>query len=417
MNQSKGKISVVGAGFTGLVSAYYLHRAGFEVEVFEASRRVGGLIDTVETDFGRIELGANGILFSDRVNEIFKAARVPLIEAGKNGKKRYFYRNGRPVRWPLSVVETFALLAKLSRLKGKAPRDNETVEAWALRAIGEVPYRHLLAPALQGIYAGDPKEMSAKLVLRRLFEGEKVRTKGSRLKGVTPLVAPAGGMHALLHGLHRLLEEKGVRFRLGKAASLDELSPPYVIATSLPAARALLDGSSFDDGKKVSRWLAGIRMLPLVCVHIAYRREFSHLDGFGCLFSREEGVRSLGVLFEQSIFGDRSVDHLERWILGGATDDGIGALSDEDLFRVVREDRKKLFGVDPEAEGMHVTRAIPAIPHYDLRLEEVLRSAEMERLRSRGIFLMGNYMGKLGLSGILEDAENLPMEVEKVIAA
>jgi monoamine oxidase len=55
-----GKVAVVGAGFAGLASAYWLARAGFEVRVFEARKRVGGRVHTLR-DFspGRlIEGGA-----------------------------------------------------------------------------------------------------------------------------------------------------------------------------------------------------------------------------------------------------------------------------------------------------------------------------------------------------------------------
>jgi monoamine oxidase len=55
-----GKVAVVGGGFAGLASAYWLARARFEVRVFEARKRVGGRVHTLR-DFspGRlIEGGA-----------------------------------------------------------------------------------------------------------------------------------------------------------------------------------------------------------------------------------------------------------------------------------------------------------------------------------------------------------------------
>ena len=57
---SRGRVAVVGAGFAGLSSAYWLVRSGFEVRVFEARDRVGGRVHTLR-DFspGRlIEGGA-----------------------------------------------------------------------------------------------------------------------------------------------------------------------------------------------------------------------------------------------------------------------------------------------------------------------------------------------------------------------
>ncbi|MGZ4989027.1 MAG: FAD-dependent oxidoreductase, partial [Limisphaerales bacterium] len=39
-------VKVVGAGFSGLATAYFLTKHGFKVQVFEKSARAGGLIRT-----------------------------------------------------------------------------------------------------------------------------------------------------------------------------------------------------------------------------------------------------------------------------------------------------------------------------------------------------------------------------------
>jgi oxygen-dependent protoporphyrinogen oxidase len=395
---------VVGAGFSGLVSAHYLVRAGFSVEIHEASHRVGGMIDSVETDFARIEVAANGLLASPRVEALFEAARVRAVEAGQGGRNRYIFRAGKARRWPLSFGESLALLLKLLFLRGKVPREGETVEEWAKRAVGEPAYRYGVVPALQGIYAGDPAKMSAELVFGRFYDRGRAKPLRGGKRGT---IAPPSGMRALLEGLRRYLEAEGVRFRFGSRPDLASLKKPVVIATSLPAAREILGSSQ---GAAAAAF-ASVRMLPLVCVHATFPRESPHLEGFGCLFPRGEGVRSLGVLFEESIFGERSGAHLERWILGGSTDSEIASLSDEEFFAVVRTDRTKLLGVDVPLAGRAITRWASAIPHYDLALREALRSPAVEALPKAGVFLIGNYLGKLGLSGILEEAEKLPMRI------
>lgn len=41
------KIAIIGAGLAGLASAYYLSKKGYDVEVFEARKRVGGRVHSV----------------------------------------------------------------------------------------------------------------------------------------------------------------------------------------------------------------------------------------------------------------------------------------------------------------------------------------------------------------------------------
>ncbi|MFM2014201.1 MAG: hypothetical protein RLZZ396_2985, partial [Planctomycetota bacterium] len=46
------RIAVVGAGISGLATAWYLSRSGHRVEVFEAQDRIGGVIDTIAVGIG-----------------------------------------------------------------------------------------------------------------------------------------------------------------------------------------------------------------------------------------------------------------------------------------------------------------------------------------------------------------------------
>ena len=46
MNRSEAEFCVIGAGYAGLTAARKLHRAGHEVVVLEARRRVGGRVWT-----------------------------------------------------------------------------------------------------------------------------------------------------------------------------------------------------------------------------------------------------------------------------------------------------------------------------------------------------------------------------------
>lgn len=58
------KVAIIGAGITGLSSAYFIKKQdpSIEVTIFEASNRVGGKIQTYRSDGYTIELGPESYL-------------------------------------------------------------------------------------------------------------------------------------------------------------------------------------------------------------------------------------------------------------------------------------------------------------------------------------------------------------------
>ena len=61
---SPGRVLVIGAGLSGLRCADLLARRGFEVEIFEATDRVGGRVRTDEVDGFRLDRGFQVLLTS-----------------------------------------------------------------------------------------------------------------------------------------------------------------------------------------------------------------------------------------------------------------------------------------------------------------------------------------------------------------
>ena len=54
-------VTVIGGGFSGMATAYYLASAGIGVTLLEKENRLGGMIGTLHTDQGSVELAASGI--------------------------------------------------------------------------------------------------------------------------------------------------------------------------------------------------------------------------------------------------------------------------------------------------------------------------------------------------------------------
>ena len=390
------QIKVVGAGFSGLATAYYLVKEGCKVQVVEKNSRPGGLIRTIETKHGPVETAANGIRNSVRLEAMCADIGVPLIPTRREARARFIFR-GQPKRFPLSAAEVLKLGF---RFAGSAtnlrPRPFETITVWGRRVIGEAATDYFLAPALGGIYAGDPERLSANLIFGRAVLPAHLQTTRPMKPKLHGTVAPPSGMQQLIDGLRQYLEHAGVEFVFNRNVQI-EAGEPSVICTSAPAAAECLSTVA----PQLSVGLRQIEMMPVVTVTCQYEPEAAKLKGFGCLFPRSEGFRARGVLFNEYIFAGRGPAHSETWIFGGALDPDIVHLTDSQLIELIEGERQRLYGEKREAIGIHITRWPRALPHYSIELERILTQLPAPPPQ---VDLVGNYLGRIGLAKLIERA-------------
>ena len=391
-------VTVIGGGFSGLVTAYYLSRDGIPVEVIEKTDRLGGLITTRQTPYGPAETAAMALRNTARVDALCRDLGLPMLRAAvSSGRARYVFR-GRPRRLPLYPSEWLSLWRfPLAAARGaRRPRPHETVEQWGERVLGRAATRWLVGPPLQSMYAGDPAQLSASLVL-----GAKAAAGPS--DGV---VAPALGMQQLIDALEQRLRAGGVRIRLNAEVTLNGSTPAVICTSARDAAGCLRDTAPL-----ASQALSTIEMLPLARVTAFYLDAQSRQRGRGIIFPRGEGIRALGVLFDSNIFPGRQGQHCESWIYGGAADREVAHLSDADLASAMDRDREVLCGraVAPAARLVH--RWPSALPHYDLQLEAA-RAGGFSL--PKGVFLVGNYVGGIGVTMLLEQAAAVAARVREL---
>ena len=74
----KREVTIIGAGISGLTTAYFLFKSGVPVRILEKQSRVGGLLGTRRTEHGLVETAANGLINSTRLEAMCADIGVSL---------------------------------------------------------------------------------------------------------------------------------------------------------------------------------------------------------------------------------------------------------------------------------------------------------------------------------------------------
>lgn len=387
-------ITIVGAGFSGLTTAYFLTKNGFKVRVFEKSDRAGGLIRTIRTEHGLIETAANGLLCSARAEAMCADIGVPLLTTRREGRRRFIYR-GKPKQVPLTVGDMVTASGRMAlNLTKFSAQPFESIGDWSRRVLGSGATDYLLSPALGGIYAGDPDQLSASLIFGKAKLPDHLNTTKPVKGKLHGTVAPPNGMQQLIDGLVDWLRKNGAEFVLNSDYETP-VDQPTVVCLSASTAAKCLDRIA----PEVSQQLSKIEMLSIATVTCFYPHDAAQLRGFGCLFPRDQGFRARGVLFNDFIFDGRGPAHAESWIFGGALDADVVNLTDDEFAQTIAAERERFYGRRDEPLEMRVTRWPNALPHYTIELERLLTTLPPP---PPSVHLVGNYLGRIGLAKILE---------------
>ena len=451
------RVAVIGAGISGLACAYHLQKAGVDVVLWESSDRPGGLIDTIEKDGLLFEAGPQSFQGTDALLELIRELGIDgELQKADPRAPRYVFLHGHLRKIPMSpqALLTSSLLGPGTRWKiateafkrTQPPNEEETVASFVRRKFGHEILEYLVAPFVSGVYAGDPEQLSLRAAFPSLDEWE--REYGSVLRGAMksrPPKTKGGGPPALCsfrHGVAALpramagkLDERlqtgttvveiqrsggasgvsyGIRANrqgLQQAASVSAV----VVATPAYAAGALLASLS----SPVAQILRGIPYAPVAVVAANYYRQQvgEPLEGFGFLVPRSEKVRTLGTVWNSSLFPDRARDGTVTMtsFIGGATDVAVVQHSAEEIARIVQEENARILGITGAPIETVVWGYPRALPQYNLghgHIVEGIRDAERQM---PGLFFAGNYLEGPAIGTCIENGLHAAEAVAKYL--
>lgn len=444
----KWDVVVVGAGLTGLTTAYRLSKAGKRVLVIEKSDRVGGQIHT-HTKAGYIyESGPNtGVISYPEVRELFDDLTDDcLLETAKeSAKKRLIWKGNRfhalpsglwaAITTPLFTWrDKFRILGEPFRAKGTDP--DESVGELARRRLGQSFLDYAVDPFLSGVYAGDPMCLPTRYALPKLYRleqdyGSFVRgalakarePKSERDRLATKEVFSAeGGLSALTDAMARQIGKEQILTGVSHLSILPSEShwqvwigehPTCITASAVvttTGAYALPAYLPFVDEADLAI-LTSLTYAPVVQIAVGVECSSDPLfEAFGGLVPSKARKKILGILFPSACFEGRSPDGkaLYSFFIGGMRYPEINGASDSELRGWVEQALcEMLHYTDFHIDLFEIFRHQHAIPQYEANSGDRFETIRRLEQTYAGLYLGGNMVGGIGMADRIRQANEI----------
>jgi len=220
-------------------------------------------------------------------------------------------------------------------------------------------------------------------------------------------------MRTRVRGIYPEDEGWRVAIEMGESERFDAV----IVATPANVAGALLEAVDRD----LADDLLGITYSSSVTVTLGYYMDqLKHLPpGFGFLVPRSEGTRMLACTFVHNKFPHRAPADkgILRCFLGGARDEAVLNLTDEEILETVRAELKKLVKLDARPMFERVYRWRGAMAQY-----ESGHIARVERIENRvaeipGLALAGNAFHGIGVPDCIREGMNAANAIAQVTIA
>lgn len=444
------KIVIIGAGLTGLTTAYHLKKEGFEVIVLEQSNEIGGVIKTFNENGFLYEKGPNtGVISNVETVKLLHdlSDSSQLAVANPKAKKRLILKNKKweplpnglwaYIQTPLfSWKDKIRILGEPFRAKGN--NQEETLASMVRRRLGNSFLDYAIDPFISGIYAGNPETLIPKYALPKLYQLEQ--EYGSFIKGtiqkaklpktewekkVTKEVfSMEGGLQKLTDALsskigqHQIETgvtfikiqplEKGytVSYQNG-AESPKNLRADIVISTvSVDALESIFPFIASHSIEKIKT----LHYAKIVQVAVGFKQwQGMPLDAFGGLIPSKENQSILGILFPSAIFKDRAPEGgaLLSVFMGGIKNPQWFDKSDLEIEKVIMEHLQTLLNSNQKPDLLHIFRYEKAIPQYELSSGERFETiAQIENIH-KGLYLAGNIRNGIGMADRIKQGTDL----------
>jgi len=451
---------VVGAGISGLTTAYALQKAGVSAIIIEASPRPGGVIQTIEREGYLLECGPQSFSGNASITAICRDLDILDLRVLADPKApRYVLIDGRLQNIPMGPgLVTSSVMAGGTRTailrdvfgKSRAPEPDESIADFVRRKFSSTLLDRLVGPFVSGIYAGDPERISLRAAFPILYQSEcaagsivrgafkvmkqRKAQRGNTAREKATLQTFQKGNETLIRALAAKLDERvfcDVALKSIQAldSGCEPKAPRFLVTMNTPRGeekleteRLILAVPTVVAGNLLAglhpgfqQQLGAIEYAGVGVVSLGYRKKdvANALAGFGFLVPRSSGLHVLGTVWNSSLFAGRAPDGeaLLTSFIGGATNPVILQKSPEELANLVHEEIAPLLGIRKQPVFSNVTVWPRAIPQY--HLGHTARIAEIEKLRLAfpGLHFAGSYLNGPAIGTCVEQALRVADEI------
>ena len=455
-------VTVIGAGLTGLSTAYWLKRHGVSVHVVETDNRVGGQIQTQSYKHYIYETGpSTGAVSTPEVAELMNDLALTsqgkcLLETAPDAAKKRLIWKGKRFHalpsGPISAITTplfrfsdkLRILGEPWRKRGENP--DESIASLAARRLGQSFVDYAVDPFISGVYAGDPHMLVTRYALPKLYaleqdygsfirgsiaKGKQPKTERDRLATKKVFSAQGGlshipqaeaeiiGMEHISMGVSKVrvtpLAEGWKTTYIDAEGNQQQLQSRWVVTTcgayNLPELLPFVDKERMDA-------ISGLIYSPIMEINVGMPDTYGgDYCAFGGLIPTKEKQQILGILFPSACFAGRTPKGgaLFSFFMGGIKHPEMLDMSDEEVEALVTEALHKMLKFPPKAKPdfINISRHRRAIPQYDANSGKRFSAVQSIQEQYQGLIIGGNLRDGIGMSHRITQAINIANQIIK----
>ena len=456
------KAAVIGGGIAGVSAAYELARSGVGFTLYEASHRLGGIVETVRRDGFVIECGPDSWVTEKpwaRELAVELGLADEIIPSNDHLRRTYIaqarelvampdgMRMMVPTKWePLLSSPLFSWQARLAYLREPKRADelkqsalaedaDESVSSFVRRHFGDEVTDTIAAPLLAGVFGGSIDVLSVRAVMPAFVKME--REHGSLITALQKSIRRSGSapvFTTLRSGLQTLVDRmvaalpasslrpgdavtqisrSGEKWRIQTSSGAEEFDA-VVAATPADVTRSLLAPLHSDFDKLLS-----MDASSAIVVALAFAPEKAKSlripRGFGFLVPQTKAVdpdrepQLLACTFVEQKFAHRVPEGavLLRAFFGGEAAPRLLDAPEEEIVSLARRQLSLLLGPLPEASFTVVRRWPRSLPQYAVGHPERMARLDEQVRAFPGLQLAGNAYYGVGLPDLVRQGREI----------
>jgi oxygen-dependent protoporphyrinogen oxidase len=457
------RVAVIGGGISGLTAAWQLAQLGVPCTLFEASTRLGGIVETERRDGFVIECGPDSWVAEKpwaRELAVELGLEDEIIASNDFLRRTWLLRDGELLPMPdgmrmmvptrLDALEGSPLFSQEAirayaaepsraadlRAMALPEGQDESVASFVRRHFGEEVTRAIAAPLLAGVFGGDVEQLSVRSVMAPFVQMEQehgsliaalqARALKSSQAGSSIFGSLRSGLGALAERMAEMLPantaqlatpvrsvaREGGQWRVETAQEVGKFDS-VLLATPAHITRELLtplDAAAAD--------LLPAEASSAIVVALAYDRgaasEMRIPQGFGYLVPPPQHQVAQNASYDSLLactFVDQKFPHrapescvLLRAFFGGAAAERLLNAPEDELIARARAQLALALGPLPAPTFSLVRRWPLSLPQYTTGHLDRMRRLEARVAQLPGLALLGNAYHGVGLPDLIRQA-------------